>query len=56
MDSTGQARVVNTAVTSVTVAALAPFTSYNLTVAAETIALGPSTSPLQIVTPQDGKH
>ena len=56
MDSTGQARVINTTVTSVTVAALTPFTSYNFTVAAETIALGPSTPPLQIVTPQDGKH
>ena len=56
MDSAGQARVINTTVTSVTVAALAPFTSYNFTVAAETIALGPSTPPLQIVTPQDSKY
>ena len=56
MDSAGQARVVNTTVTSVTVAALVPFTSYNITVAAETITLGPPTPPLQIVTPQDGKH
>ena len=56
VDSAGQARVVNTTVTSVTVAALVPFTSYNITVAAETITLGPPTSPLQIVTPQDGKH
>ena len=56
VDSTGQARVINTTITSVTIAALAPFTSFNFTVAAETIALGPSTSPLQILTPQDGKH
>ena len=56
MGSAGQARVINTTVTSVTVTALAPFTSYNFTVAAETITLGPATSPLQIVTPQDGKH
>ena len=56
VDSAGQARVINTTVTSVTVAVLVPFTSYNITVAAETITLGPPTPPLQIVTPQDGKH
>ena len=56
VDSTGQARVINTTITSVTVAALTPFTSYNFTVAAKTIALGPSTSPLQFLMPQDGKH
>ena len=49
-------RVINTTATSVNVAALNPFTIYTCTVAAETIAVGPSTSPFEIVTPPDGKH
>ena len=52
----GKARVINTTATSLTIVALTPFTMYNFTVAAETIAVGPSTPPLQIVTPQDGKQ
>ena len=56
VDIAGDARVINTTATSVNIAALNPFTMYTCTVAAETIAVGPSTSPVQIVTPQDGKH
>ena len=56
LDIAGQARVINTTETSVNVAALNPFTMYTCTVAAETIAVGPSTLPVQIVTPQDGKY
>ena len=56
LHNAGEARVINTTATSVTIAALIPFTMYNFTVAAETIAVGPSTPPLQIVTPQDGNH
>ena len=52
----GDARVINTTATSVNVTALNPFTIYTCTVAAETIAVGPSTSPIEIVTPPDGKH
>ena len=52
----GDARVINTTATSVNIAALNPFTMYTCTVAAETIAVGPSTLPVEIVTPQDGKH
>ena len=56
LDNAGEERIINTTETSVTIAALTPFTSYNFTVAAETIAVGPSTLPLEIITPQDGKH
>ena len=56
LDNAGEERVISTTETSVTIAALNPFTTYNCTVAAETIAVGPSTPPLQIVTPQDSKH
>ena len=56
LDIAGEARVINTTETSVNVAALNPFTMYTCTVAAETIAIGPYTLPVQIVTPQDGKH
>ena len=56
LDIAGEARVINTTSTSVNVVALNPFTMYTCTVAAETIAVGPSTLPVQIVTPQDGKH
>ena len=52
----GDARVINTTATSVNIGALNPFTMYTCTVAAETIAVGPSTLPVEIVTPQDGKH
>ena len=55
VDIAGDARVINTTATSVNIAALNPFTMYTCTVAAETIAVGPSTSPVQLVTPQDGK-
>ena len=56
VDIAGEARVINTTATSVNVAALNPFTMYTCTVAAETIAVGPSTSPVEVVTPQDGKN
>ena len=56
LDVAGEARVINTTETSVNVAALNPFTMYTCTVAAETIAVGPYTLPVQIVTPQDGKY
>ena len=56
LDIAGEARVINTTETSVNVVALNPFTMYTCTVAAETIAVGPSTLPVQIVTPQDGKY
>ena len=56
LDNAGEERIINTTETSVTVAALTPFTMYNFTVAAVTIAVGPSTPPLEIITPQDGKH
>ena len=56
LDIAGKARVINTTETSVKVASLNPFTTYTCTVAAETIAVGPYTLPVQIVTPQDGKH
>ena len=55
VDIAGDARVINTTATSVNIAALNPFTMYTCTVAAETIAVGPSTLPVQLVTPQDGK-
>ena len=55
VDIAGDARVINTTATSVNIAALNPFTMYTCTVAAETIAVGPSTLPFEIVTPQDGK-
>ena len=55
VDIAGDAIVVNTTATSVNIAALNPFTMYTCTVAAETIAVGPSTLPFEIVTPQDGK-
>ena len=55
VDIAGYERVINTTATSVNIAALNPFTMYTCTVAAETIAVGPSTSPVQLVTPQDGK-
>ena len=56
LGSFGVQRVINTTNTSVAVTALAPFTLYNLTVAAETIAFGPTTPLLQILTPQDGMY
>ena len=56
LDIAGEARVITTTETSVNVAALNPFTMYTCTVAAETIAVGPYTLPVEIVTPQDGKH
>ena len=56
VDIAGDARVINTTATSVNIAALNPFTMYTCTVAAETIAVGPSTSPVEIVTPPDGKN
>ena len=56
LDIVGEARVITTTETSVNVVALSPFTMYTCTVAAETIAVGPSTLPVQIVTPQDGKN
>ena len=55
VDIAGYARAITTTATSVNVAALNPFTMYTCTVAAETIAVGPSTSPVQLVTPQDRK-
>ena len=56
VDIAGEARVINTTATSVNIAALNPFTMYTCLVAAETIAVGPSTSPVEIVTPPDGKN
>ena len=56
VDIAGDARVINTTATSVNIAALSPFTMYTCTVTAETIAVGPSTLPVQLVTPQDGKR
>ena len=56
LDSFGDQRIIITTNTSVTVAALTPFMAYNCIVAAETIALGPSTPPLQVWTPPDGKY
>ena len=56
LDIAGEARLINTTATRVNVVALNPFTMYTCTVAAETIAVGPYTLPVQIVTPQDGKH
>ena len=56
VDIAGEARIISTTAASVNVAALNPFTMYTCTVAAETIAVGPSTSPVEIVTPQDGKN
>ena len=56
LDIAGEARVITTTATSMNVSALNPFTMYTCTVAAETIAVGPSTLPVQVVTPQDGKH
>ena len=56
VDSAGEARIINTTATTVNVAALNPFTMYTCTVAAETIDVGPSTLPFEIVTPQDGNN
>lgn len=56
LGSFGVQRIIITTNTSVTVTALVPFTLYNLTVAAETIAFGPTTPLLQILTPQDGMY
>ena len=55
VDIAGETRVIYTTATSVNIAALNPFTMYTCLVAAETIAVGPSTLPVQLVTPQDGK-
>ena len=56
LDIAGEAKVITTTATSVNVAALNPFTMYTCTAAAETIAVGPSSLAVQLVTPQDGKH
>ena len=40
--------------TNVTVQPLHPFYSYNLAVAAQTLGLGPFSSPIQIEMPEDG--
>lgn len=39
---------------NVTVQSLHPFYSYSLVVAAQTVALGPFSSPVQIEMPEDG--
>ena len=41
--------------TNATVRSLHPFYSYSITVAAETILLGPFTTPVIVETPEDGK-
>ena len=56
LDIAGEARLINTTATSVNVLALNPFTMYTCTVAAETIAVGPSSLAVRILTPQDGKY
>ena len=52
---TGDTWQLTTVDTNATVGSLHPFYSYSITVAAETISLGPFTSPVIVETPEDGK-
>ena len=45
----------NSVLPNFVVHSLHPFTSYSCAVAAETIAVGPFSAPVQIATPEDGK-
>ena len=41
---------------SIIISGLRPYTQYNCTVQAETVALGPTNDVIQVSTPQDGKN
>lgn len=40
----------------ISISGLQPYTLYNCTVQAETVALGPAAAPVQVNTPQDGEN
>jgi len=56
VDVVGRETTINTTETNATVSGLKPFSTYFCTVAAHTIEPGPSTTVLNILTPQDGKY
>jgi len=53
---TGETHNQTSTTTSITVTSLRPYTTYNCTVAAETVATGPFTTAIIVQTPQAGKH
>jgi len=52
---TGETHIHTSTTTSISVTLLRPYTTYNCTVAAETVATGPSTTAITVQTPQAGK-
>ena len=52
---TGETHIRTSTITSISVTSLRPYTMYNCTVAAETIATGPSAMGIIVQTPSAGK-
>ncbi len=46
---------ISASVTEVNLAGLQPFSTYNCTIQAETVRLGPVSTVVQVTTPEDGK-
>ena len=55
VDAVGDVMVYTTTVTSLSVGAVVPFTSYKCAVAAVTISQGPFSNSVTVQTPQDGE-